>query len=188
MATSEIQICSNALLLIGDSPINSFDEDSDRARLIYNLWDNARRAVLRAHPWNCAKEMIALAPESTAPAFDWSYKFLLPGNCLRVLFVGQEGVQHDYTLNGRRILADVNPLYLTYIYDNTNVAEWDAMLVEAMQRYMAFSVAYPLTKSASLRDSMYQEYANIIKSARNVDGQEEPPEQMGDFPLIDVRY
>lgn len=187
MATSEIQICSNALLLIGDNPISSFDDGSDRATLASNLWDNSRQAVLRAHPWNCAKEMVALAPESTAPAFDWAYKFLLPGNHLRVLFVGEEGQAEDYQVFGRRIFADVNPLYLTYIYDNTDVASWDASLVQAMEVYMAARMAYPITKSTTLRDSMYQEYMTLLKLAKSIDGQEEPAETMGDFPLMTVR-
>lgn len=187
MATSSVQICSNALLLLGDSPISSFDDDAERALLASNLWDNARQAVLRSHPWNCAKAMVALAPEASAPAFDWTYQFALPGDCLRVLFVGQMAEPDDYSINGRRILADGNPLYLTYIYDNQDVASWDALLVEAMQRYMAFSMAYPITKSGTLRDSLWQEYQAVLKQARNVDGQEEPPEQAGDFPLMQAR-
>lgn len=188
MATSEVQICSNALLLLGDHPISSFTEDNDRALLASNLWVNARQAVLRSHPWNCAKEMVALAPEATAPAFDWAYQFLQPGDCLRVLSVGEDGHADDYIIKGRRILADVNPLYLTYIFDNEDVASWDALLVEAMQRYMAFSMAYPITKSTTMRDSMYTEYTQLIKAAKNVDGQEEPPQTVGDSPLLAVRY
>lgn len=188
MATSKVQICSNALLLLGDSPISSFTEDGDRALLASNLWDNARQSVLRAHPWNCAKEMVALATESTTPAFDWSYQFLMPGDCLRVLFVGQSDEPDDYIIKGRRILADVDPLYLTYITDLEDVASWDASLVQAMEVYMAARMAYPLTKSATLRDSMFTEYANLLKLARTIDGQEEPPEQAGDRPLLSARY
>ena len=188
MATSKVNICSNALLLLGDSPISSFNGDSNRALLSSNLWDNARQAVLRAHPWNCAKEMVALAPETGAPAFDWDYKFLLPGECLRVLFVGQEGDPDDYLVNGRRILANVNPLYLTYIYDNTDIASWDASLVQAMEVYMAARMAYPITKSTTLRDSMYAEYANLLKTAKSIDGQEEPPQTVGDSPFITARH
>lgn len=188
MATSEVQICSNALLLLGDNPISSFNEGSDRALLASNLWDNARQAVLRAHPWNCAKEMVALAPESTTPAFDWAYQFLLPGDCLRVLSVGEDGYPDNYIIKGRRILADINPLYLTYITDNEDVASWDALLVEAMQRYMAFSMAYPITKSAAMRDSMYTEYTRLFGQAKSVDGQEEPPQTVGDAPFLSARY
>lgn len=187
MSTSMVQICSNALLLLGDKPINSFDNDYDRALLASNLWDNARQAVLRGHPWNCAIKRVALAPDVEAPAFDWSYQHSLPGDCLRVLFVGQREAPDEYKIEGRKILANVNPLYLEYIFDNEDVASWDAMLVEAMQCYMAFSMAYPLTKSNTTRESMAAEYENLLKRARAVDGQECPPEMAGDTPFLSVR-
>lgn len=187
MATSAVQICSNALLLLGDRPISSFDEDSDRALIAANLWDNARQAILRSHPWNCAIKRVALAPETDAPAYDWAYQFALPGDCLRVLFVGQAEAPDDYKLESRRILADVNPLYLEYLFDNKDVASWDAMLVETMQRYMAFLMAYPITKSNTTRESCFEEYKLLAKQCRAVDGQENPNEQAGDFPLLSAR-
>lgn len=187
MATSTVQIASNALLLLGDRPINSFDEDSDRALIASNLWDNARQAVLRAHPWNCATKRVALAPDALAPDFDWAYQFSLPGLCLRVLFVGQRDAPDDYKIEGRKILADVNPLYLEYLFDNTDVASWDASLVQAMEAYMAARMAYPLTKSNTTREAMFAEYEALLKLARAVDGQENPSETAGDTPLITVR-
>jgi len=187
MADSAVEICSNALLLLGDSPISSFDDGSDRATLASNLWANARKSLLRAHPWNCAKARVNLAPEGDTPDFDWSYQFVMPSDLLRVLFVGQLDEPDDYVIEGRRILADENPLYITYVYDNTDVASWDAMLVQVAEVYMAARMAYAITKSAAMRDSMYQEYASLLKMAKAVDGQEEPPETAGDTPLLDVR-
>lgn len=187
MATSVVQIASNALLLLGDKPINSFSDDSDRALLASNLWDNARQSVLRGHPWNCAIKRVALAPDVEAPAFDWSYQHSLPGDCLRVLFVGQREAPDEYKIEGRKILADTNPVYLEYIFDNEDVASWDSLLVEAMQRYLAFAMAYPITKSNTTRDSMYQEYEKILRQARAVDGQENQNEMAGDSPLLSVR-
>lgn len=187
MATSKVQICSNAMLLLGQESIASFSEASDRATLASNLWDNSRQAVLRSHPWNCAIKRDALAPDATAPAFDWTYQFTLPADCLRVLSVGQDGDVTEYKIEGRKILIDDNPAYLRYIYDNKDVASWDAMLVEAMTRYMAFSMSYPLTKSTSLRDSMFAEFNKLLKQAKAIDGQEDTPDDVGDFPFLAVR-
>lgn len=187
MATSKIQVCSNALILLGQSTIASFSESNDRATACSNLWDNSRQAVLRSHPWNCSIKRVALAPDVTAPDFDWTYQFTLPGDCLRVLSVGQDGDSPEYRLEGRKILIDDNPAYLKYIFDNEDVASWDSQLVEAMTRYMAFSMAYALTKSTSLRDSLYQEFSLLLKQAKSVDGQEDPPEEFGDFPFLSAR-
>ena len=187
MATSEVQICSNALLLLGAGTINSFDDASDRALLVSNLWPNAREAILRSHPWNCAIKRLALAPDAAAPAFDYSYQFTLPGDCLRILSVGEKGAPQDYELEGRKILSDESTLYLRYIYDNDDVPSWDALLVQAAEAYMAMTCAYPITKSASMLEAMTSLWDLKLKQARNIDGQENPPEDMGDTPLLAVR-
>ena len=187
MATSEVQICSNALLLLGAKPINSFDDDSDRALLVSNLWPNALEAILRSHPWNCAIKRVALAPDAAAPAFDWSYQFTLPGDCLRVLSVGEKGVPVDYEIEGRKILSDENPLYLRHVYKNDDVPSWDALLVQAAEAYMAMTCAYPITKSASMLEAMTSLWGEKLRQARTIDGQENPPEDFGDQALLAVR-
>lgn len=191
MATSEVEICRNALLLLGDSEISSFDDEGDRVTLIANLWPNAREAVLRAHPWNCAVKRVALAAEATAPDFDYAYSFLLPGDWLRTLSVGQKGDAPAYeqeTRDGNRvILMDDSVCYLRYIFKNENVATYDSMLVAAMESYMAMLAAYPITKSAAVQERMASLYEGQLKRARSIDGQEQPPEDFGDFPLLAVR-
>src|SRR3546814_9999800 len=68
--TTEVSICSNALLRLGADPINSFDEadnfgsNIERARLCANLWPNVRRQVIRSHPWNCATKRVVLSPDA----------------------------------------------------------------------------------------------------------------------------
>ena len=83
--------------------------------------------------------------------------------------------------------ADDNPAYLRYIADNEDVASWDSQMVEVMTRYMAFSMSYALTKSTSLRDSMYQEFTRLLKQAKAIDGQEDTPDEFGDYPFLAAR-
>lgn len=187
MATSEVQICSNALLMLGAQPINSFDDDSDRALLVSNLWANARDAVLRSHPWNCAIAREQLAPMAAAPAFDFAYQFLLPGDCLRALSVGKEGETPTFRIERRRILFDESLLNLRYIFQNTDVTSYDSLLVEALTAYMAMTCAYPITKSASQMDAMAQLYDVKLRQARSIDGMEQPPEEFGDTPFLNAR-
>lgn len=187
MATSEVQVCSNALLMLGAKPINSFDDESDRALLVSNLWANCRDGVLRAHPWNCAKDRVQLAPEATAPAFDYAYRFALPSDCLRVLSVGEEGETPKFKIERRRILFDEAVLNLGYVFRNEDVTTWDALLVEAAEAYMAMTAAYPITKSASVQEAMASLYKFKLQQARAIDGLEEPTDQVGDFPLLAVR-
>ena len=184
MATpTAVSICSNALLMLGDNPIASFDDGTDRARLASNLWDSTRDYVLRRHPWNCAVKRVLLAPDATAPEFDYSYRFLLPGDCLRVLSCGQNGERLDYVVESRYVLADVSSLPLRYIWRNESVSSWDSMLVHAMTRVMRSIFAYPVTESGSLEGLIEQELRDVLREARAVDGQEEPGFALDDSPL-----
>lgn len=187
MAT-KVSICSNALLLLGAKTINSLSEDSDRASLASNLYDSQRDAVLRSHPWNCAVKRVVLAPDATAPAFDYGAQFTLPGDWLRTISVGNENYEVDYKHEAGKILANGTVLPLRYIYRNDNEATWDAMLVSAMELKLAAEMAYPITGSASMADMMHQKFLQTLRQARALDGQDDPPQTLGDFPLLNSRF
>ena len=189
MAT-DVSICSAALLLLGDSPIASLTENTARAQLCANLYGIAKRATLRAHPWNCCTKRVVLSPLSEQPAFTWRYQFALPNGWLRTLQVGYDGDQFDYLLEGGRILANTNVLPLVYIVDSPESA-WDDLLVDVMVKRMEMDLAYPVTKSTSLRDTLTAEFTRrgtgVLARAKSVDGQENPPEDWNDSPFIAVR-
>jgi hypothetical protein len=184
---TDVSICSNALLMLGDESIADFNEESKRAELCENLYPQVRLAVLRSHPWNCAVKRVALAPDVTAPAFDYAYAFNVPDDWLRTLQVGQYGCEVNHQHEARQILADDNPLYLRYVFANLNEATWDAMLVHGVSLAMKAALAYPITKSASLATACLADAESFLKSCRAVDGQDDPPETLGDFPLLSAR-
>lgn len=183
-ATSAVSICSNALLLLGDAPISSFDENNDRTRLVANLYTMKRDRVLRAHSWNCATKREILSPDTTAPKFDWAYKFLLPDDWLRTLSVGLDGDEDEYQIEGRHILMDSNVCRLRYIFRNEVEATWDALLVEAMTQVMVAALTYPITKSTTKQATEEEIVKRVLKESRAINGQEETPATLGDFPLL----
>lgn len=187
MAT-DVSISSNALLMLGSQPINAMDEVSDGAKLASNLYAQVRDQLLRDHTWNCAKKRVALAPDAATPEFDYSYKFALPFDWLRVIQVGQRGERTDYRIEGTFILCDDNPLYLVYVYKNTVEATWDSQLVHAMTLSMKAAMAYAVTKSTSVREDARQELKDFLKRSRSIDGQDEPSETLGDERLYNAGF
>jgi len=187
--TTGVSICSNALLMLGAQSINSFSDaaDLDRAKLCANLYPVVRNKMLRSHPWNCAVKRLVLAPDATAPAFGYAQQFQLPTDCLRVLEVLEGGCNIDYKVEGRTIQANTSVLQLRYIFRNEDENTWDEALVELMTLAMAARLAYAITQSAALEQSRMQELQQALRVAKAVDGQEEPPETFGDFPLLQAR-
>lgn len=190
MSASDISICSNALLMLGAQPINSLDEDLDRARIAANLYPNVRDDVLRSHPWNCAIKRVILSPEATAPLYDFPYQFRLPADWLRTLQVGENypGYGQDYLCEGRMILTHEPHLKLRYLFRNDDVSTWDSMLVHVMTLAMAARMAYAITQSAALEQTRLQELQMALKAARSVDGQDDPPQTLGGSPLLLSRF
>jgi hypothetical protein len=186
--TSKVTICSNALLMLGDKPINSFDEQSDRATLAANLYPSVRDFILRSHPWKCATTRVVLSPDATAPSFDYSYRFQLPGDCLRVLSVGTLKCPDDYEQEGQYLLMDVSACYLRYIYRNDVEETWDPMLVQAMTESMRRVFAYGVTASTSLEQLLLGVAADVLKQARAADGQVNPPEEFGSESLYEAGF
>ena len=189
---SEVSICRTALLRLGDSSINSLDEQTNRSILCKNLYDQARDFIIRRHVWNSCVTRVALAPLATAPPFDYAYQFLLPANCLRVLSVGfaDEGLtpwKVEGSTSGRIILCDENPCYLRYVFQNTDPATWDPGLIEAVTDYLTELLAYPITKSLGVVEVMTAKKERDGKVSRSIDGLEDVPETSTDAQFIAAR-
>lgn len=187
MATP-VSICSAALVMLGDKPIASLTEGTDRARAASNLYASERLTFLRSHPWNCAIKRVNLAPDTTAAVFDSYARFALPPDCLRVLSVGgEDDLPGGYRVEGRFVLYPSTVAPLRYLADISE-AEWDASMVAAMELRMASKMAYAITGSAALAQSLVDQAERAFKSAKSSDGQEDPPETLGDFELLQSRY
>lgn len=189
MATG-VSICSNALLMLGAQTINDFadEQNLDRAKLCANLYPTVRDDMLRAHPWNCCIKRAVLAPDADAPAFGYDHAFELPADFSRVLEVGTNGQQIDYLVEGRSIQANTTVLELRYVSRNEVENTWDAHLVKLVTLAMAAAMAYPVTQSAAMQQTMEQKLETTLRRARAVDGQEDPPQTLGDERLYAARF
>lgn len=186
MAT-KVTICSNALLLLGAQPIDDFSDDNDRTRLVSNLWPMVSDWLLRSHFWNCAVARVQLAPDVATPAFDWSFQYSIPSDWLRTLQMGELGTPIEFTHEGRKILTNENPLNMVYVA-RVDEGTWDSALQFSATMAMAALCAYPITQSSSLGDSYYQKLLASLKQTRAIDGQDNPPETLGDFRLFMSRF
>ncbi|MEB0067050.1 hypothetical protein QN387_09240, partial [Pseudomonas sp. CCI3.1] len=107
---------------------------------------------------------------------------------MRVLEVGTNGSQIDYLVEGHTIQADTTVLELRYVFRNEVENTWDAHLVKLVTLGMAAALAYPVTQSSALQQSFEQKLEMTLKRARAVDGQEDPPQTLGDERLLRARF
>lgn len=186
-ANSSVSVCSNALLMLGAQTINNFTENNDRARLAANLYPGARDALLREHPWSCAIKRVILAADKERPEYGFSYRFTLPADYIRVLSVGEALEDVEYLVEQRCILANRSSLKLRYVFQNTDVSTYDAVLVDLLELSMAAKMAYAITQSTSMAQYRYQEFQAALKTAKALNGLEYPAETFGQSSLLEGR-
>lgn len=189
MATG-VSICSNALLLLGSQTINDFADQMnlDRAKLCANLYPTIRDDLLRSHPWNCCIKRAILAPDAVAPLFGYSHSFELPADFSRVLEVSCSGQIIDHLVEGRTIQANTTVLELRYVFRNEVENTWDAHLVALATQAMCAALAYPVTQSTAKQAGEEQKLELMLRRAKAVDGQEDPPQTLGDERLYSARF
>ena len=185
--SSEVDICNTALNMIGASNIISLTEDSKSARLCNQRYEPTRDAVFRAHPWNCLIKRVELSADTVAPAFEWSYAYTLPSDCLRVL--QEQYLDSIFKVEGRKVVTNDSTFNLVYIARITDPNEYDRLLEDALAQRLAAEMAYPLVASSALSTNMFQMYEMKLKEARFVDATEGMPgsmDQVADYGSIEA--
>ena len=170
MATSVVQIVNNALVKLGANAILSLTEDSEAARAANLIYEQIRDAVLRDHVWNFAKKRIELAKDSDTPAFEFSFQYTLPSDCLRVLQM--EDLDMIYKIESGKLLTDESPAKILYVSRVEDVNLFDSMFVEALSARISAESAVTLAESNSLYQNMMEMYQRKILDARSMDAQE----------------
>lgn len=187
MADSVVGICNIALVSLGANTITSLSDGTVEAVLCDSMWDNARRAVLRLHPWNFALKRLELAPEVGTPSFDFKYTFPLPADSLRVIQVFRNP---DYRVEQKKIISNTSTCFLKYVFDNQDIGSWDDSFKDLMAARMRFDLAYAITRSNTAVNTAAALYNEKLKTAKGIDASEDIQEPFGQFDnaLVGVRY
>ena len=184
---SFVEISSNALRLLGDDPITSFSDDTERARLVNAVYEEMRDEVTRAAVWNCCKSRQVLASLSETPAFGWAYYHQLPADCLRVVDVLSGDTRIDHTIEGRRLMTDVSSVNLIFLKRVTDPNELDVLFISAYTARIAAELALPISGSNTVATAMWAAYDKKETEARTIDSQEGTPANLDAQSIMDAR-
>lgn len=139
-----------------------------------------RDAVLRAHPWNFAVKRATLASDATAPEWEYTARFALPSDCLRLLrtYEDTQYDQADYRVEGRYIVnayGSADTLYIEYVAQITDTAQFTPEFIDVLSARLAAEVSINLTQNKTATESLWSIYQEKLQAARNTDAQEGSP-------------
>jgi len=197
---TKLSICSDAMMMLGASPISSFSETSDGARIADRLYDDVRDSLILQYPWSWSVKKVQLARLEAAPLNEWKYKYAMPGDLLGVpqaMFnssaVGSRPVR-DWEVYGTAAYCNYETVYIDYQY-SVPEALMPPYFLRLLKAACASMFAIPVTDSSAKADFFHaMSYGSpgenmrggLMRMAMTIDGGK-PPQVIEDFPLIQAR-
>lgn len=175
--TSAVSICNLALMRLGTAPITSLSEDTKAATVCNAFYEPCRDALLRSHPWNFAIKRVELAQDLTAPEFEFAYRYALPADFQKIVRTEDESAScfTEYRIENGFLLTDAGTVKIEYHAKITDPNAFDSLFVMSLALSIAIAACMWLTDNASLKQSLQEEYGNMLPEARSVDAQEGTP-------------
>ncbi len=170
---TKIDLCSMALLKIGEQPIQSLMDDTASATLCRTLFDTITDALLAAYPWRFACRQYSLTRNTDGD-------FLIPADVLRVL-------QCNGDVIGNRINSDSDSLSILAITRVTPDA-FPSYFVGTLVTKLAMEFCIPLTGDQTVFRMLAALYESELQSARFIDGTTSPGRGIDNFSLINARF
>jgi len=185
---SDIDIASNALLMIGENPIASFTEDTVAALIAANLYHSTFESLLTLHPWRFASNKATLSRLTAKPTNQWKYAFQLPADFLVAQHVDQGN--HNYQIYADKLYSDNETMVLDYTY-KPDESFLPAYFTQLLELRLAAVFAIPITESAT-KGEYYAGLADKqLQRAKTIDSQSTPsigPPALEGSRLINSRF
>lgn len=182
---SEVHIANTALIRLGQPTITSLEDDNREARVVKQMYEVARDAVLSAYPWNAATRRASLALLATDPEFGYTHQHQLPPDFLRLMRIENSG--QPFRIEGRTILSNSDPLRIVYVFKLTDVAKMDHLMKEAISTRLSAELAIALTGSDGRRQQELANHERVMAEARYHDALQSPMDQIGGSTWLDGR-
>ncbi len=183
MAT-DIEICSNALIMVGHGPIASFTDGGAGANTASALYSTTYESLLSQHRWRFASAKAALSKLTATPQNEWSYAFQLPSGYIVAIGVHP---RVDYEIYEDKLYSNANEIDLDYIFKPS-----ETILPGYFQRLLEFNLAsifaIPVTDNSTKAEEYRKMAEGQLRRSRFTDSQARPTDAIIDSPLVDVRY
>lgn len=183
---TDIDIASNALLLIGDSSISSFTDPGAGAEVAGNLYSETYRMLLSEHPWSFALKEQELSLLTAVPdtRTNYSHAYQLPSDLIRLWAIYPNS---DYAIVNDLLYSNNSAGLLSRYVHQVSEVQLPPHFTKAMEYKLASEFAMVVTEDTGKAQYYEQKYISQIASAMAIDAQQYPQVAIIDSPFTDVR-
>jgi hypothetical protein len=173
---TKIDLCTAALLKLGEQPIQSFNDDSAASNVARTLFDTAVDSLLASHPWKFATTKYNLTKTTDGD-------FLMPADVLRVLDCSCP----LYQISGNRIAAPSDNISIIAIA-RTGCENYPPYFSNVAALHLAKEFCMPLTGDQNLLRTIAALGESELRAAKFIDSTMASAGDIKDFSLLSARY
>jgi hypothetical protein len=180
---TKIGLLSKALILIGETPLQSLSDDRYGATVGSGLFELIYENELQSNPWRFSMKKTTLSRLVATPLNQYAYAYQLPSDCLLLRHVYPRS---QYEVFGDRLYSDATSVEIDYQFkpDITSVPAYFSML---MVYALARDMVKPITESDTGVKTFAAKYVMQRDRAMYADAQARPATPVQDNPFVDVR-
>lgn len=199
---TDLSICSDALILLGASPISSFTEGTDAAQACDRLYPDLRDTMLSTYVWSWTLKKSQIARLSTNPINEWQYAYQLPGDMLSgVLAVFESNSttersrRYGWEVYGDQLYTNMETVYIDY-QASVSETKMPNYFVRLLRTALAGELAIVVTDQAAKADYFKAQAfgspgengrGGLMREAMNIDARGQSTQIVEDYSLIEVR-
>ncbi|QIU92148.1 hypothetical protein [Yokenella regensburgei] len=188
MAT-RIEIINRALTKLGSDRLMSEADDNAASRAVAAIYDGTLDNLLRTYRWSFAIKRMQLSQLTEEPVFGYQFAYQLPSDCIRIDLITDYEHQDwwsygwecyhlpipRYQVEGRKILTDMDTVYIRYGARMPDPTTYDEAFTESMACKLAAELCETITQSSTKKQAALQDFDLSIKAARSASAIERPP-------------
>lgn len=176
MDGTALDICSNALMSIGEKAITSFKQGTVPAVLARQLYEPCVQAMLGKHRWSFAKTTLQLSRLTGTPeGGSWDAAYEVPADLLVIhrVEIGGLPIRYERYRNVIRCNASLEEAVIMTYARRVPEAEFPPFFRDALELELAARFAFPITAQESLAATKRREARDAWASARTAGAQEQ---------------
>ena len=170
---TKIDLCSMALLKLGENPIQSLSDDTAAAKLGRTLVDFVIDTLLAMHPWRFACRTYNLSRNENG-------EFIVPSDVLRIL-------KTNGKLMENKIVSNTDSLTITAIV-RTSPNDFPSYFASLVATKLAVEFCMPLTSDQTVFRTLVALYENELQTAKFIDSTTSINPAIENFSLLDTRF
>jgi hypothetical protein len=172
-ANTDLDICSRALIQLGEEPITSFSQENAASRVAALMYESTVEDMFGIHRWHFATRTEQMSRLAAEPEIDWDAEYVLPTDCLVVKRVRVMDDPIDFELHENTIrcnASEADEVYCTYTA-RINETYWPPYFRALVEKELMARFAFPITADAPLATEARRGANAQLRSAKLLDGQ-----------------